>query len=66
MLRTLATFVFGSLVAVFANVGVTWALLNAGAGEGDADLAGNIVFALLFGVALWLALRQRPRKEASP
>ncbi len=30
-MRTLATFIFGSLVAVFANVGVTWALLNAGA-----------------------------------
>lgn len=67
MLRKLAIFFIGGLAAVFVNVAVTWALLKTGVSEGDADLAGNIVFALLFAVVLWLALRPRaiPQKTSS-
>lgn len=66
MLRKLGIFFIGGLAAVFVNVAVTWALLKAGMYEGDADLAGNIVFALLFADVLWLALRPRtiPQKPS--
>lgn len=56
--------ILGFVLAAIADYGVTVALENLGVNEGDAELAGNVVFALAWIIALWLVMRPRRRRAA--